>query len=344
MFSPRLRRPLTTRHPLRAAARAGLVVALLAPAACGSGSEKTAGGGDQYPTKGIEIMAPADPGGGWDLTARTLQKVVEQSRLSDNGVQVKNVPGAGGTVGLSQFATAKDEHSLMVMGLVMLGTITTTGSATKMDSVTPIARLTGEYEVLVVPAKSPYQTLDDFVRAVKADPKKVAIAGGPAGDVDQILAGLLAREIGVQPSALNYTGFEGGGAITPPLLSGEVAAGISGVSEFADQIRAGKLRALAVSSEKRLAVIDAPTFTEQGIDLTLANWRGIVAPKAISATEKQDVIDFIASVHGSEGWRKALIVNGWDDRYLAGEEFTTFIGSEQKRIDGVLTDLGLVKK
>lgn len=326
--------------------RRAVLSALGAPAvlgACGTSSTKDAGAGD-YPARGLQILAPADPGSGWDQTARTLATVVEQSRLTDNGVQVKNVPGAGGTVGLGQFAGQRDPDALMVMGLVMLGAISTNKSPATMASVTPIARLASEYEVLVVPAASPFKSLDDFVTAFKKDPAAVSVVGGSAGGVDQVLAALVARQVGVDPARVNYTPYAGGGATIPVLLSGEADAGINGVAQYAEQIQAGKLRPLAVSAPKRVPVLDAPTFIEQGVEVTIENWRGIVAPKTVSAAQKRAITDFITQVYGTEGWRKALVTNGWNDRYLAGPEFDTYIASEQKRIDGVLADLGLVKK
>ena len=191
-------------------------------------------------------MAPADPGGGWDGTARAMAASMEGAGLAKS-TQVSNVPGAGGTIGLAQLANEKSEDYLMVMGLVMVGAIETNQSKATLDDVTPIARLTAEDEIIVVPAKSPYQTITDLTDDLAANGRKVAIAGGSAGGTDHIVAGLLTEAAGATPKDLNYIAYSGGGETLAALLGNKVSAGISGVSEYAEQVKAGKLRALAVT-------------------------------------------------------------------------------------------------
>jgi putative tricarboxylic transport membrane protein len=214
----------------------------------------------EYPTKPINIMAPASPGGGWDQTARAMQTAL--AKVSDRGAQVYNVPGAGGTVGLAQFANdAKgDPHELMVSGLVMVGAIQTNKAPVTLDQVTPIASLTGEWEAIVVPADSKYQTLEELIEDFKADPTAITWGGGSAGGTDHILVGLIAKEAGVDPANINYIAHSGGGEATAAILSGAVSAGVSGISEFADQVEAGTMRYLAVSSGEPIAGVDAPTI------------------------------------------------------------------------------------
>ncbi|MGL4173271.1 MAG: Bug family tripartite tricarboxylate transporter substrate binding protein [Actinomycetota bacterium] len=332
-------------HRFRRAAVIALAPLLFFTASACGNEDEVAEESAAWPAKSLEIIVPAKTGGGWDLTGRTIQEVVEQSRLTDRGVQVRNIDGGTGTIGLAEMAKKNDSDTLMVMGLVMLGGIAVNEEnvSVTLDDVTPIARLTGEYEVLAVAKDSPYKTLDDFIKAFKADPKKLPIGGGPTGDTDQITVALLAKELGIDVADINYTGYSGGGEIIGPLRSGEVKAAVSGVSEFAEAIESGQMRALAVSSAKRLSVIDAPTFIEEGIDLEFANWRGVVAAKSVTAEEKKEITAFVDRVHGSEGWRRALIVNGWEDRYLTGDEFASYVTSEQKRITEVLTDLGIAK-
>jgi putative tricarboxylic transport membrane protein len=212
-----------------------------------------------------------------------------------------------------------------------------------LDDVTPIARLTGEYEVLVVPKNSSYQTLDDFVADLKADTGKVAIAGGSAGGTDQIVAGLVAKDVGADPKKVNYVAFSGGGEALAAILGGKVKAGISGVGEWIDQIQAGQLRVLAVTSKERLPDLpDVPTFQEQDVDVELANWRGIVAPPGLSERDTTAAVELAEKLHDSSEWKAALEKNDWDDQFLAGDEFATFLDEEQKRVQGVLKDLGLV--
>jgi putative tricarboxylic transport membrane protein len=306
-----------------------------------SGEGGAAGGGD-FPSRTVRIMAPASPGGGWDQTSRAAQQVLEQG-VVDTGVEVFNVPQAGGTVGLAQLVNEKGNgHLLMTMGLVMVGAIQTNKSQVTLDQTTPIARLTSEAETIVVPAKSSYRTLDDLVAALKANPGKVSIAGGSAGGTDQILAGLVAKAVGVEPDKVNYIAYSGGGEALAAILGGKVAAGISGVGEFAEQIQAGKLRALAVSGAERVEGLDAPTLKEAGVDVELVNWRGMVAPPELSDSDRDGLTRVITEMHDSQGWKDALAKNGWEDSFLAGEEFQQFLAEEQSRVNTVLTDLGLV--
>lgn len=236
---------------------------------------------------------------------------------------------------------SKDDQLLMTMGLVMVGAVVTNKSKTTLADVTPIARLTSEQEVVVVPADSPYQTLQDFVAAWKPNPAKLPIAGGSAGGTDQILAGLMAKAAGADATKVNYIAFSGGGEALASLLGGKVAAGISGLSEFKDQIDAGKLRALAVSGDAPVPGLDAPTLKDAGVDVTLTNWRGVVAPKDITAEQRAALTDAVTSMHRSKEWKAALKRNGWDDAFATGGSFTSYLRSEEKRATDVLTEIGL---
>jgi putative tricarboxylic transport membrane protein len=181
-----------------------------------------------------------------------------------------------------------------------------------------------------------------MVAAMQADVGSVAIAGGSAGGIEQILAGLIAQEIGADPGAVNYIPHSGGGEALATILSGRVPAGISGINEIREQIEAGQVRALAVSSPERIEGIDAPTLTEAGLDIELANWRGMVAPPGISPEEEQAIEDALTDLAESPEWQQVLADRGWDDQFLAGEEFEQFLDEEQQRVRGVLEDLGLV--
>ena len=330
----------------RIAHRAGAAVALAAltlTAACGGGSSSSSSeGGTESTLDRLSIIAPAAPGGGWDSTARAAQAVFEQEQLVGSA-EVSNVAGAGGTIGLAKLAGMKGEGStLMTMGLVMVGAIETNKSQATLDDVTPIARLTSEQEALVVPTSSPYKTMADFVEAWKKDPGKLAIAGGSAGGTDQILAGLLAQAAGIDPKKVNYIAFSGGGEALAAILGGKVAAGISGVSEFTDQVASGKMRALAVSGAERVEGFDAPTAQEAGLDVELENWRGFVAPAGISDADKKALTDAVQEMYESQAWKDQLDKNGWDDAYQPADEFTAYLAEEKTRVAGVLAELGLV--
>jgi putative tricarboxylic transport membrane protein len=286
-------------------------------------------------------MAPAAPGGGWDQTARSLAAALREEGLT-RVVEVENVSGAAGTIGLARFASAYrgEEDALLVTGLVMMSAIVMNNSPVSLAEVTPIARLTGEYEVLVVPAASPFRSLADLTAALRRNPGSVSFAGGSAGGTDQLLLGLLAKKAGVDPAATNYIAFSGGGESLAALLGNQVAAGISGLSEYAPHIESGSLRALAVSASEPMPGIDIPTFRQQGFDLVLANWRGLVAPPAIRGAARESLVNVIDRLVRTRAWQQALERNGWVDLYLPGDRFAQFLRSEQNRIAAVVRDLG----
>ena len=329
--------------------RRGLVacaatVSAIALGACGS----TAGGGSEdaeYPSERLSIMAPADPGGGWDETARALQAAIRASRMSEQGAEVHNVPGAGGTLGLSQLATKQqgDPNQLMVMGLVMLGAIETNESSVDLSQVTPIATLTEEAEAIVVPADSPYRTLGDLMADLERDPGSVAWAGGSAGGTDQLLVGLLAKAVGADPAKTKYVAHDGGGEAIAAILSGSVDAGVSGVSEFADQVEAGKMRVLAVSGDAPVDVggTKAPTIEDEGFDVLLTNWRGIVAPPGLSDADRDKVVAFVEKVRATPAWKENVERFGWTEVAKSGAEFGSFLESEEQRVKQLVAELGL---
>ncbi|MGH9321682.1 MAG: tripartite tricarboxylate transporter substrate-binding protein [Vicinamibacteria bacterium] len=288
----------------------------------------------------ILIMAPAAPGGGWDQTARSIAAALQKETLV-RVVEVENVSGAAGTIGLARFASAYRgrDDALLVTGLVMMSAIVMNDSPLSLAEVTPVARLTGEYEVLVVPGASPLRSLADLTRALRAHPGAVSFAGGSAGGTDHLLVGLLAKEVGVDLARTNYVAFSGGGESLGALLGNQVAAGVSGLSEYGPHIESGSLRALAISSAEPIPGADIPTFREQGVDLALANWRGVVAPPGISAAKRDALADTIDRLVRSPSWQEALNRNSWVDLYLPPDRFSEFLGTEQRRVSAVVRDL-----
>jgi putative tricarboxylic transport membrane protein len=295
------------------------------------------------PIKKLTLIVPADPGGGWDQTARAMQKAMQDEKLAANA-QVVNIGGAGGTVGLAKLANEKNPDTLMVMGYVMVGAVETNKSSTTLADTTPIARLTEESEVIVVPADSPYDTVTDLLEAADKKGKGVSIAGGSAGGADHILAGQMYKAHGIDPKDLNYIPYSGGGESVAALLGGKVSAGISGIGEYAEQVKAGKLKALAVSGPDPSDVLpDVPTLKDEDVDVELTNWRGVVAPKSITEAQAQKLTDLVTELHDSAAWKKALKENGWADAFLTGEEFRTFLNDDIKSVRATLREIGLIK-
>ena len=323
-------------HPTRRAALASAVALAFALPSLGALAQSA-------PLE-LKIVAPAGAGGGWDSTSRALQQVMTSTGAAKSA-QVINVPGAGGTVGLAQFMSQGkgDPHQLMMMGVTMVGAVLTNKSPVSLEQVTPLARLTQDALVVVVPANSPHKTIKDLAAALKTDTSKVVWAGGSAGGADHILAGLVAKAAGGDAAKLNYVPFSGGGEALAEMLGGRVTAGISGYNEFESQIKAGKLRALAVSTGKRLTGVDVPTLKEQGLDVELVNWRGIVAGPGISAAQKTAFAAAVDKAVKSDEWHKVLKARGWDDAYLNADQFAAFLKEDTARVKEVLTTIGLVK-
>lgn len=288
----------------------------------------------------LRIIAPAAPGGGWDQTARVMQLALQQAGIVRT-VPVENIPGAAGTIGLARFIGAErgNGDAVLVSGLIMLGGIVTNQSPVSLGDATPLARLTGEYEAIVVPAGSPYQTLGQLLAAFKERPEAISWGGGSAGGSDQILAGLIAEAVGVSPARVNYIAFSGGGESLSAIVGGQVTAGINGLAELAAQIDAGAVRALAISSAERLPGLAVPTLREQGVDVEFENWRSVVAPPGIDASERQRLESLVEAMVATPEWRAALERYRWLDRYLSGDAFARFSEAEEMRVRTTLQQL-----
>ncbi|MEE4024760.1 tripartite tricarboxylate transporter substrate binding protein [Gordonia sp. PKS22-38] len=294
----------------------------------------------------LTLIAPAAVGGGWDLVARESQQALRSDGIV-NTVNVVNIPGAGGTIGLSQLVGLEgDGQTLMVTGTVMLGGIAQAGSSTTLDDTTAITRLAEDFEVIAVPDSSPYETLDDFIEAWRRDPAAIPIGGGSAGGIDHLVAAQLAQAVGLAPNDLVYTPHSGGGELTLSLTStaaGTVNVGISGYNDFRDLIDGGRLRALAVVAPEPLPGVDVPTMIDLGYpQVDLVNWRGFVAPPGISNAERSELIAIVEEMIKTESWQEAIEINRWVESFAQGEVFAEFIDAEQQRITDLTKELGLV--
>jgi putative tricarboxylic transport membrane protein len=291
----------------------------------------------------LKMMIPANPGGGWDQTGRHLAAAMQSEKLVSS-VQFENKGGAGGTIGLAQFVNSSkgDPNAIMIGGMVMVGAIYLDNSPVKLSTVTPIARLTGEYEVIVVPGNSPHKTMGDLIKVFKANPGGVSWGGGSAGGTDHILVGMIAKAAGVDPAKINYVPYKGGGEAVAAIVGGHVTAGVSGLGEFAEQIKGGRMRALAVSSPSRSDGI--ATLKEQGLDVELANWRGVFGAPAITTQQRDALVKLVKAAAESASWKATLTKLGWSPIFLAGDDYKKFVDEDSKRIAAIIDSLGIKKK
>jgi putative tricarboxylic transport membrane protein len=291
----------------------------------------------------LKMMIPANPGGGWDGTGRALGKALIESGAASN-VSFENKGGAAGAIGLAQFVNANknDPNALMVMGAVMLGGMITTRNQQGLSQVTPIARLTSEYNVFVVPAQSPFKTMKDVVDAYLKDPASVKWAGGSRGSTEHIAAAMLSRQIGVEANKVNYVPFRGGGEAIAAILGGNVSVAGSGYSEFAEYIKAGKMRAIAVTAPKRLPGIDVPTMKEQGYDIDIGNWRGVYGASGISAADRKTLTERVIKATKSKAWQDALSANGWTPALLTGSDFDQFVEKDFASLRVIMYKSGMI--
>ncbi len=291
----------------------------------------------------VKMMIPANPGGGWDTTGRALGKALQESGAAD-AVTFENKGGAAGALGLAQFVNGSkgDGNAMMVMGAVMLGGIITGKPPVNLSQATPIARLTSEYNVFVLPANSPFKTMADVVEQLKKDPGSVKWGGGSRGSTEHIAAAMIARDVGVDPAKINYVAFRGGGEATAAILGGNVTVGGSGFSEFAEYISSGKMKAVAVTSDARLKGVSVPTLKEQGINVAIGNWRGVYGAPNISADQRKALTDMILKAVKSKSWLEASEKNNWTSALLTGPAFDKFVDDDFASLRATMVKSGMV--
>ncbi|SFK52547.1 Bug family tripartite tricarboxylate transporter substrate binding protein [Falsiroseomonas stagni] len=289
----------------------------------------------------LYVFVPAGPGGGWDGLGRAIEQASRGAGLVGS-FQFDNVGGAGGTVGLPRFVSQRRGRgdAIMVAGAVMVGAVITNRTPVGIKDVTPIARMTTEPGVIVVPASSDLRDLAGFMAALRANPGAVSVGGGSAGGIDHITLGLLLKSLGKNAREGSYVAFAGGGPAQAAILGAQVRAGISGVSEFAEQIRAGRMRALATTGDTR-SLDGVPTLKESGIDIVIGNWRGVFGAPGINATQRQALSDYIGALVATPQWKEIVARQGWDEAYLSGAEFERFLARDQADTEQVLRDIGL---
>ena len=291
----------------------------------------------------IKMMIPANPGGGWDTTGRALGKALTDAKVADT-VTYENKGGAAGALGLAQFVNGSrgDPNALMVMGAVMLGGLITGKPPVSLSSATPIARLSSEYNVFVLPANSPFKSMKDVIDQLKKDPGSVKWGGGSRGSTEHIAAAMIAQRVGADPSKINYVAFRGGGEATAAILGGNVTVGGSGYSEFSEYIKAGKMKAIAVTAGTRLSGVNIPTLKEQGIDVEIGNWRGVYGAPGISAAQRKALTDMVLAALKSPAWSEALKKNDWTPAVLTGDAFAKFVDDDFANLRATMVKSGMV--
>lgn len=300
---------------------------------------------ETFPSGPLTIIAPANPGGGWDQTARLVQRAFTAEALAPVPVEVVNRPGAGGTIGLAELATRHrgNGHTILMLGRVMLGAILTNSSAVELSGTVPLARLLNEYEAITVPVDSKYQKFEELLEDFRRDPQKISWAGGSAGGTDHILVAMIAQAAGVEPSKINYIAHSGGGEAAVAVLGGHVTAGVSGFGEWKALVSSGKMRFLAVSSEKRMPGYTTPTLKESGIDIVLANWRSVAAAPGTPEAAVQWWVERLERMRATPTWTQILRDNDWEDSFLEGDAFQKFLAEETESNRAALRSIGLVQ-
>ncbi|MCD1144286.1 tripartite tricarboxylate transporter substrate binding protein [Kocuria sp. LUK] len=313
----------------------GVVAAVVIGLASFFSIQSASGGSDLRAN--LTLIAPAGAGGGWDTFMREQQQAMRTNGLVNNS-QVVNIPGAAGTIGLGKLSTMHGQaNTLMVTGAGLVAGVEQTGSPVTHDDVRPIARVVEEYDVVVVPADSPYGTVDELVAAWRAEPGEVAWTGG--GTFDQLVMTELALEAGIEPAETTYIPKSGGGEATQALITGTADAATSGYMDVADQIEAGRLRALGMAAPQPLEGVEIPTLTEQGYAVDLANWRAVLAPPGVTDEEFAELRALVEEAVATPEWQEAVERNKWTEVWLAGEEFDEFMASEQERIAALVKEL-----
>lgn len=316
----------------------GGAVAAAAVGVAAFGSITSAASGQEI-SASMTIIAPAAAGGGWDGVARELQQAQKANGLVNN-VQVVNMPGAGGTIALGNVSVLNGQaNNLLVGGTGLLAATIQFDSAAKMSDVTPLAVIVEEYDVIVVPADSPHETLDDLVAAWKEDPASIPWTGG--GSFDQLVVTDLALAADIDPVETTYISSDGGGEAIQALLNGTAQAAAGGYPDNIDQIEAGRLRALALVAKEPIDGIDIPTAAEQGYDISLSNWRLLAAPSGLGDDDVEALTDLVLDSVATPEWADAIERYRWTERIITGDDLAAFLDDEESRIATLYEEMGL---
>lgn len=314
-------------------------VALLA--ACSSATT----GSDEFPKKDIELVAPATPGGGWDGTARAIQKILKDEGIVDQNINVVNKPGGSGEVGW-QYLSKQDAHSLAINSSLVLTNNLLGQSQLTFEDFTPLAILTTEWISIAVPNDSKFQNATEIMEQLKKDPTSLKIAVAPGlGNNDHLSFVQAAKTYGVDVTKLNFLIYESGGDVVTALLGGHVDVATMAVSESKEQHVAGKFRIVSVSSDERIEGLEeVATWQEQGVDMVFPHWRGIMGPPDMTEEEIAYWDKVIGEMVETEAWKTLLKNNEWASYYLDSKKTMEFLKEQNANYDVLLSESGLTDK
>lgn len=299
------------------------------------------------PSRTIELIAPANPGGGWDMLCRTVQKALTDEKLVEKNVIVVNKPGGGGATGWNYLKGKKGqgEYLSATSTLLMLNNLLGKSDITYND-ITPIAALQTEWIAIAVEQDSPWKTVKDLFEAIKTDPSAVPVGIGPTlGNNDHLMFLELAQEFGVNPATIKFIVYPGaGGEIVPAVLGGHVKATSIGLGEVLEQHKAGKMRIIGVSADEKLDFLpDVETFIAQGVDLVFPHWRGIIGAPELTPEQVKYWDDVFSKMVKTETWKNLIKNLGWSNFYQNSADHTAFLEKSTKDFDELLTQVGLKK-
>jgi putative tricarboxylic transport membrane protein len=322
---------------------------LVVTTACGSSdsASNSESDGEWTPSKPIEVVAPAGAGGGWDTTARTVSKVMEEQKIIDQRMAVVNKPGGGGSVGWSYINGKEgDNHTMFVTSPPIFFVPLNGQSTLSHKDFTPIAGVIADYAAFVVDADSPYDTMNDLVDALKKDPTSVSIVGvSSPGSMDHMQFVKAVKAAGVDVKKLKYVSAQDGSGMSM-LLGGKVDVYSTGLAEASEQARAGKVKVLAITAPERLegdTVSEFPTLKEQGIDDEFVVWRGFLGPKDMDPDAVLYYEKAFKEMIETDQWKEMRDKFGWTDNYMSSEEFGRFLDEEYEEIEELMEEIGLKK-
>jgi len=323
------------------------LIAAVVLTACGSAN----GSNSAYPDKALTVVAPSGAGGGWDKTARSLTKVLAETKLVSQPMTVENKPGGGGTVFMAEYVTKDDDnpYRLFVSSPpILINNWKSEGkSPYGYRDTTPLAQLTKDYGAIVVRADSPYNDITSLLDDMKADPTKLTVAGGSApGSMDHLIAVLPAFEYGIDPKQVKYVSYDGGGEAIAALLGNNADVIGTDASSVGEYLKAGRVKVLGITSTERLEgdMKDVPTLAEQGIDAEFNIWRGVFGPKNMTDEQKSYWDKTLKELSEKEEWKQELTANGWVSDYHNAADFTKFLEEQEETVKSLLSALGMLSE